>query len=488
MSEAGESALARAAASGDGNAFATLYDSYEKRIFNFCLRLLSDRHDAEDATQEAFIRVMRRLPELDPDQLEFGPYLFTAARNASYDVIEKRKKAEPGEAVGDELEGHLHRDRPDADTDPERWAMIETQRDAVREANDRLPERQREVLALRELEDMSYEQIASVMDMKQNAVAQLISRARIRLRGEVRLGAAVAVAPAGPDCEKALPLIAARQDEELSDPSDRIWLETHMTGCQACRLAEEQMAEAGISYRAWAPVAPAAWLFRDTLAKASEITGSDWSAVQRPGGESGPSDHDPTGSGSAGRAQRSRRMAVSVAAGVALLSVIGAALMAGSIGDSSLDPAERSRPASARAADEPRDAGDGSARHDRNAGEKSDEAPLPGSGGTPLGDQPSPAGSTGGGGGSGPVDNGGSTPGGSSGGGSTGGSPDGGTGSSPTPNPTPDPAPTPRPDPTTRPVPTPPTPPTPGGPGPTPPTPPPTPGGPGGPGGFTSGG
>jgi RNA polymerase sigma factor (sigma-70 family) len=457
---AGEPALARAAASGDGNAFAILYDTYEKRIFNFCLRLLSDRHDAEDATQEAFIRVMRRLPELDPDQLEFGPYLFTAARNASYDVIDRRKKAEPGEAVGDELEGHLHRDRPDADTDPERWAMIETQRDAVREANDRLPERQREVLALRELEDMSYEQIASVMGMKQNAVAQLISRARIRLRGEVRLGAAVAVTPAGPDCEKALPLIAARQDEELADPTDRIWLETHLTGCQSCRLAEEQMAEAGISYRAWVPVAPAAWLFRDTLAKASEITGSDWSHVQRPGG----------------KAPRSRRVAVSVAAGVAVLSVLGAALMAGTIGDSSLDPVERSRPASAKAADDPRDAREGQGKRERDSGEQTADAPLPGSGGTPLGDQPAPSGNTGGDGGSGQTDGGGS-----SGGGSAGGDPNGGT--SPTPTPTPDPAPTPTPPPTTTPPPS-TTPPTPGGPGPTPPNPPPIPGGPGG---FTSG-
>nr|HNH85890.1 sigma factor [Solirubrobacterales bacterium] len=80
-----ESRLVRAAASGDGSAFASLYETYERPIFNYVLRLLGDRHEAEDATQDAFIRVMAKLPELDLDRFEFAPYLYTAARNAGYD-------------------------------------------------------------------------------------------------------------------------------------------------------------------------------------------------------------------------------------------------------------------------------------------------------------------------------------------------------------------------------------------------------------------
>src|SRR3954451_12890676 len=95
-----EATLARAAAAGDGQAFATLYDEYEGRIYNFCLRLVGRPEDAADATQEAFLKVLQRLPKLAPErELNFGAYLFTAARNASYDMIGKRKRADPVDLI-----------------------------------------------------------------------------------------------------------------------------------------------------------------------------------------------------------------------------------------------------------------------------------------------------------------------------------------------------------------------------------------------------
>src|SRR5215207_6388787 len=90
-----EAMLARQAAAGDGTAFATLYDRYESRIHNFCQRLLGSPDDAADATQDAFLKVLQRLPKLESRKLNFSAYLFTAARNASYDMIGKRKKAQP---------------------------------------------------------------------------------------------------------------------------------------------------------------------------------------------------------------------------------------------------------------------------------------------------------------------------------------------------------------------------------------------------------
>src|SRR5256714_7247232 len=216
-----EAKLAHAAAAGDGAAFATLYDRYESRIFNFCNRLLGSRDDAADATQEAFLKVLQRLPKLEARELNFSAYLFAAARNASYDTIGKRKRAEPTEEVP---EPSAARDPGDLYTDPERAAMLSSLQDDVREANGRLPERQREVLALRELEDLSYDEIAELMDMNRNSVAQLISRARMKLRDELRGTALAAVATTSPDCERALPLIAMRQDRQLKDPQDPAWL------------------------------------------------------------------------------------------------------------------------------------------------------------------------------------------------------------------------------------------------------------------------
>ncbi len=278
-----ESDLALAAAAGDGNAFALLYETYESRIYNYCLRILGGTSDAEDATQEAFLKVFGRLPELEGEQINFGGYLFTAARNASYDMIERRRRTEPVADLADDGSGHLHRERADADIEPERAAMLDNQQASVRAANERLPARQREVLALREVEGMSYAEIASTMDMNSNSVAQLISRARTSLRNELHLEVASAVAPSSPECERALPLMAMKQDGELADPADRGWLSTHLAGCAGCRLSSEEMAESGISYRAWAPVAPGLYLFRDTLAKAADSIGADWSGVERPG-------------------------------------------------------------------------------------------------------------------------------------------------------------------------------------------------------------
>lgn len=71
--EAEEARLARAAAAGDGEAFATLYERYARRAYNLALRLSGSEDDAADAVQEAFVKVMRRLPELGEERdLAFG--------------------------------------------------------------------------------------------------------------------------------------------------------------------------------------------------------------------------------------------------------------------------------------------------------------------------------------------------------------------------------------------------------------------------------
>ena len=77
-----EERLARAAARGDGEAFGTLYERYERRAYNLAHRLTASEEDAADAVQDAFVNVLRRLPKLEGRELAFGSYLFTATRNA----------------------------------------------------------------------------------------------------------------------------------------------------------------------------------------------------------------------------------------------------------------------------------------------------------------------------------------------------------------------------------------------------------------------
>ncbi len=113
-----------------------------------------------------------------------------------------------------------------------------------------LPERQREGLALRELLRLSYEQIAQVMDVEQAAVAPLLARARLRLRVQRRGSALPATVPCE-DGERALRLLACRQDSEALSGEDDEWLLSHLSSCQACEVAHAAMLEASVCYRAW---------------------------------------------------------------------------------------------------------------------------------------------------------------------------------------------------------------------------------------------
>ena len=197
---ADEARLAERAIAGDGNAFAELYGRYEKRAYNLCLRILGSEDEAADATQDAFVNVLRRLPKLEGRELAFGSYLFTSARHACYDLIERRKRAEPTDEPPEPKNG----EPGDPEDDPERRLLLEASQEEIRRANAELPERQREVLALRELEELSYDEIAEIMDMNRNSVAQLISRARINLRDALRGTALATVALSTEDCERAL--------------------------------------------------------------------------------------------------------------------------------------------------------------------------------------------------------------------------------------------------------------------------------------------
>ncbi len=133
-------------------------------------------------------------------------------------------------------------------------AVTAPDRDEVRQASLRLPERQRDALELREGKGLSYEQIAATLGTGAGSVAQLLERARINLYDELRGTALASIAAPSPECERALPLIAARQDRELASSSeDAAWLDAHLDGCDRCRLAAEQMSDASALLRGEAP-------------------------------------------------------------------------------------------------------------------------------------------------------------------------------------------------------------------------------------------
>ncbi len=174
--------LSQRALGGDRDAFTELFGRYEPGLYNVVYRVTGNREDAADITQEAFLRVYARLDDLRGREINLAAYLHRTARNLVYDHASARGRERPTATIERDAGAD-----PSLAADPALSALAAAQGDDVRAANARLPERHRLVLALRELEGMSYAEIGRVLDITTGAVAQLLARARLALRRELRL-------------------------------------------------------------------------------------------------------------------------------------------------------------------------------------------------------------------------------------------------------------------------------------------------------------
>ena len=122
-------------------------------------------------------------------------------------------------------------------------------------ATARLPQRQREALALRERIGLGYGDIGRLIGIDPSAVAPLLARARLRLRSELR-----GTEPPASNCperDRALRVIASRRDGEEVADADEEWLLEHLGHCVGCAQAHSATLEASACYRAWRLVEPA---------------------------------------------------------------------------------------------------------------------------------------------------------------------------------------------------------------------------------------
>lgn len=240
-----DSALVRRLRERDRTAWDEVYAVYAPRLRAFAYRLAGNSHDADDLVQETFVRALPRLDRLDPATVELGPYLFTTLRNTFLKRVERERRVAPVEEVPE----------PDVpapiELDPERRTLLGDQQVEVQLANARLAPRQRLVLALRELEDRSYAEIGEIVGLKENAVAQLISRARESLRTELRL-AQVDPARLPDECRAFLPALSRHLDGQLRGAALERML-AHLDSCVRCQDALASMREASRRYRAFIP-------------------------------------------------------------------------------------------------------------------------------------------------------------------------------------------------------------------------------------------
>ena len=168
-----ESALIEQAQHGDRNAFGELVCRYYPGVVRVIYRLCGDTGLAEDMAQEAFLRGWINLSSFHP-QSSLRNWLYRIAVNATLDVL-RRKSEEP-------LEDEAAQMVPDTAAGPE-TALIEKERVAMlQQAMHALPEAARSVLVLREYGGLSYQEIASVLDVPVGTVMSRLNYARNRLR------------------------------------------------------------------------------------------------------------------------------------------------------------------------------------------------------------------------------------------------------------------------------------------------------------------
>jgi RNA polymerase sigma-70 factor (ECF subfamily) len=185
-SEQSDLALVQLAQRGDAGAFDALVRRYQHKIVKLVLRYVRDPAEAEDIAQEAFIKAYRALPRFRGDSA-FYTWLYRIAINTAKNVLAARGRNPISydiEQDSDEGPG-LESQMKDMAT-PEALAMTDEIRSTVNQAIDQLPEDLRTAIVLRELEGLSYDEIAQAMSCPVGTVRSRIFRAREAIDARLR--------------------------------------------------------------------------------------------------------------------------------------------------------------------------------------------------------------------------------------------------------------------------------------------------------------
>ncbi len=175
-----DQALVRQCLRGDVSAFAELVTRYTAPIYNLAYRLTNDRAEAENITQETFLRAYAALPRSRTD-LAFKPWLFQIAVNLCRDLARKKRPAAFSKLA---TEAEPAPEEAIEDESPLPLDQVEERelRQALARAVADLPEIYRAVVTLRYTEELSYEDIAAALQLPVNTVRTHLFRAKVMLR------------------------------------------------------------------------------------------------------------------------------------------------------------------------------------------------------------------------------------------------------------------------------------------------------------------
>lgn len=171
--------LVRRCRAGDGAAWEEIVQTYSRRVYNLAYRFTSRADTAEDLTQDVFVRVYRSLEQYNPKQGDLQNWLMRLARNLIIDDYRKRQRA-PQDEIADDLEDHKYHLRS-AGNSVQREMERRELGAQVQAGIDKLSSDLRTCVILRDIEELSYQEIVDLLKIPEGTVKSRINRGRIEL-------------------------------------------------------------------------------------------------------------------------------------------------------------------------------------------------------------------------------------------------------------------------------------------------------------------
>lgn len=178
-----EKKLIKKAVKGDLQAFDTLIREYEVRVYNIALKMVKNEDDAKDVAQEALIKVYRKLKDFNFNST-FSTWIYRITMNTSLDFLRKKKReldrVMSNKDEGDQVEliskVHVTQDTP------EQEIVKQEQVQALRQGLDALNTEHKTVILLRDIEGLSYKEIADILETTEGTVKSRLNRGRRKLK------------------------------------------------------------------------------------------------------------------------------------------------------------------------------------------------------------------------------------------------------------------------------------------------------------------
>ena len=159
---------------GDADAFAQLVTAYETSVYRLALRMCGNAHDAEEAAQEAFVSAWKGLPAFRGES-KFSSWLYQLTTNACLDLLRREKRHRAAVPLDEQAE-------LSSEDTPQRAAETAELRDTLQAALQELSDDHRQIFLLRQMRQLSYDEIGALLGLESGTVKSRLSRAKKQLR------------------------------------------------------------------------------------------------------------------------------------------------------------------------------------------------------------------------------------------------------------------------------------------------------------------